>query len=174
MTTVSKFFAFLRIATAAIVISSFISATAQTANDSKEALAAAGTKEFEAAALLLKNTDKESREAALEKLNKSLDLFVRAGSSVGQAGTLMMRGFCLDLLERRDEALADEQKALALFEQANLLNSQAMVLNFIGSIYLKKKDAAKARDSLERSWELFQKSPIEGFDNPHQSCKGLL
>jgi CHAT domain-containing protein/tetratricopeptide (TPR) repeat protein len=164
MTTVSKFFAVLRIATATVVISSFVSATAQTANDSKEALAAAGTKEFEAAALLLKNTDRESREAALEKLNKSLDLFVRAGSSVGQAGTLMMRGYCLDLLGRLDEALADEQKALVLFEQANLLNSQAMVLNFIGAIYLKKKDAAKARDTLERSWELFQKSPIEGVD----------
>jgi len=48
--TVSKFLAFLRTAATLIVISSFVSALAQTADDSKQALAAAGTKEFEAAA----------------------------------------------------------------------------------------------------------------------------
>src|SRR5687768_8172656 len=165
MTTVSKFFALLRPAATLLVISSFIAnALGQTSDDSKETLSAAGTKEFEAASVLLRNTDKESREAALEKLNKSYDLFVKAESKIGQAGALLLRGVCLDLLERRDAALADEQKALALFEEANLLNSQAMALNFIGSIYLKQKDVAKARDNLERAWELIQKSPFQSLD----------
>jgi tetratricopeptide (TPR) repeat protein len=148
MTITSKIFAFLRTVATLIVISSFFSALAQTADDSKEALAAAGTKEFEAAALLLINSDKESREAAVEKLNKAIDFFVKAERPIAHAGALMLRGVSLDLLEKRDAALADEQKALALFEEANLLNSQAMALNLIGSIHLKQKDFVKARDNL--------------------------
>jgi len=118
--TVSKFFALLRTAATLIVISSFVSALAQTADDSKQALAAAGTKEFEAAALLLRNPDKESREAAIEKLNKAIDLCLQksdAGTRDLVESVLREEEEAIDWLEAQLKIVSDIGRERYLAEQ---------------------------------------------------------
>ena len=164
MTTMSRLLAFLRTAATLLVISCFVSALAQTPNDTKQALYAAGMKEFEAAAVLAKNTGDVSLNSAIEKLNRAVDLFVRAESTAGQAGAFMLRGVCNQKLGKFPSALADLQRALPIYEAGGLINSQALVLNLIGGIHLQQRDPAKARDILERAYELIQKQPFGSVD----------
>lgn len=147
-----------------LLAANLLVAAAQVPDDSKDALSAAAMKEFKDATALAGKTDHESLEAAIEKLNKAIELFTKAGNGAGRAGPLILRGTCYERLGRYSEAMADQQAALALYEAANLLNAQALALNFIGGLYLRQNDAEKARTALERAWELIQKEPFQSVD----------
>jgi CHAT domain-containing protein/Tfp pilus assembly protein PilF len=155
---------FCRSAAALLLIASFLPAYAQSPAADAEAKKAEALQLLTDANTLGTLPDKESKLAAIAKIEKAEKLYEELNDQVNVAGTLSLHASLLAALERFDEALALLDRSVAIFRSLNSPESLAIALTVVGSIYYKKKDFTRARDVLLESYGLIEKAPFESAD----------